>query len=486
MMGVSPYKTRSQLLAEKASGVAPEVDAMTQRRFDDGHRFEALARPLAEKIIGDDLYPVTVSEGKLSASLDGLTMDGTVVWEHKTLSKAIADDPGIALHHRIQMEQQLMLTGAERALFTATSWDDDGNLIDSIEREYLPDMELRNSIIQGWTQFAIDLKNYVPPEIIEKPKPETIMAFPALAIQIRGEVTTSNLPAFRDAATAFIDQINTTLKTDADFAQAEVAVKFCKQAEDDLDAAKKQAIGQTASIDELMRTIDHIQAQLRDKRLVLDKLVKTEKEAIRQRICLDAANAFRQHVLALEKEIEPIRLDAIPPDLNGAIKSKRTMASLHDAVNTALAQSIIAADARSLEIRGKLAFFNAEAKAHQFLFADLQLIIGKPMEDFKLTVSTRIAQHKQAEAEKLEAERKRIQDELEAERDRKAAEIAAEPAQPSTTPGNVIQIDTATTVIQHQDEISAFLKARAFPDENRIRAVLIEFVKFQTTFKKEA
>ena len=57
MMGESPYKTRDELLREKATGVAADVSEETQRRFDDGHRFEALARPLAEKIIGEELYP---------------------------------------------------------------------------------------------------------------------------------------------------------------------------------------------------------------------------------------------------------------------------------------------------------------------------------------------------------------------------------------------------------------------------------------------
>ena len=37
MMGVSPYKTRSELLHELATGMVPEVDASTQCRFDDGH-----------------------------------------------------------------------------------------------------------------------------------------------------------------------------------------------------------------------------------------------------------------------------------------------------------------------------------------------------------------------------------------------------------------------------------------------------------------
>lgn len=56
MMNESPYKTRDQLLAEAHSGIAREVTPQQQHIFNEGHRFEALARPLAEEIIADDLY----------------------------------------------------------------------------------------------------------------------------------------------------------------------------------------------------------------------------------------------------------------------------------------------------------------------------------------------------------------------------------------------------------------------------------------------
>ncbi|MCM2248878.1 hypothetical protein MYF60_28335, partial [Klebsiella pneumoniae] len=79
----------------------------------------------------------------------------------------------------------------------------------------------------------------------------------------------------------FIANIKTDLKTDEDFVQADATVKFCKEAEDNLEVAKNAAIAQTASIDELMRTVDHIKAQLRDKRLALDKLVEQRKKQIK-------------------------------------------------------------------------------------------------------------------------------------------------------------------------------------------------------------
>ena len=106
MMGESPYKTRDALLREKATGVVAEASSETQRRFDDGHRFEALARPLAEKIIGEELYPVVGSNGKFAASFDGMTMLGEVIFEHKTLNAALAaidPDEQLPLYYRIQM-----------------------------------------------------------------------------------------------------------------------------------------------------------------------------------------------------------------------------------------------------------------------------------------------------------------------------------------------------------------------------------------------
>jgi predicted phage-related endonuclease len=47
MMGCSPYKSRDKLLQERATGITAEVDSGTQFLFDQGHRFEAKARPLA-------------------------------------------------------------------------------------------------------------------------------------------------------------------------------------------------------------------------------------------------------------------------------------------------------------------------------------------------------------------------------------------------------------------------------------------------------
>ena len=137
MLACSPYKSRSDFVRERATGLADaEIDAATARRFADGHRFEALARPLAEQIIGEDLSPCVGKRGKYSASFDGLSFMGDVAFEHKTLGNGLraAMAPGctgadLPLHYRAQMEQQAMVSGCERILFMASQWDAEDGLI---------------------------------------------------------------------------------------------------------------------------------------------------------------------------------------------------------------------------------------------------------------------------------------------------------------------------------------------------------------------
>lgn len=240
MLGISPYKSRSQLLHEKSTGIEPEVDAATQRRFDDGHRFEALARTLAEKIIGSELFPVVLSEGKLSASLDGLTMDGMTVFEHKTLSAAIPDTlttGSIPEHYRAQMEQQLMLSGAERCLFHATKWNDAAECTGEAYCWYLPDPVMRERLLQGWTQFAIDLENYTPPEYIHAAVAAPIKDLPAVLIEVKGEIRINdNLTLFADLLNQYISGVDKEPNDDQGFADMKAGITALKKAEDALEA----------------------------------------------------------------------------------------------------------------------------------------------------------------------------------------------------------------------------------------------------------
>ena len=421
MMGCSPYKTRAQLLREMHTGVAPEVDIGTQKRFDNGHRAEALARPLAEEFIGAELYPVTGSEGKLSASFDGLTLDERIGFEHKAMNDDLRacivdeEDSGAALplHHRVQMEQQLLVSGAERILFMTSAWTPDGDLIEERHCWYYSDPALRDQIIAGWKQFERDLAEYVPPASADPAPvgkaPETL---PALRIEVTGAVTASNLAEFRETALAAIRSVNRTLKTDQDFADAERAVKWCSDVESRLKTAKDHALSQTASIDALFKALDDIGAEARTVRLDLDRLLTRRKTEVKEEAVAAARRALEQHVAAINAEIAPLRLPPVPADFAGAIRGLRSVANMDDKLQALLASAKVACDALARGIRANVAAFKEHAAGFEFLFVDLGQIVHKAPDDFAATLHARIAAHKEAEAarerQRAEAEAQRL------------------------------------------------------------------------------
>lgn len=436
MMGCSPYKTRAQLLREMHTGVAPDIDAGTHKRYENGHRAEALARPLAEEIVGEELYPVVGSSGRLSASFDGLTLDERQGFEHKALNDALRsafaagadqDCRLLPIYHRVQMEQQLLISGAERILFMTTAWSADEALLEEHDCWYTPDLELRQQIVDGWLQFEADLRAYVLPESSAEPPPvgKAPETLPALRIEVTGAVTASNLAEFRETALAAIRSVNRTLKTDQDFADAERAVKWCSEVESRLKAAKEHALSQTSSIDALFKALDDIGTEARAVRLDLDKLVARRKTEVKEEAVASARRALEQHVAALNAEIAPMRLPAVPADFAGAIKGLRSVASMEDRLHSLLASAKVACDAQARGIRTNLSAFKEQAADFEFLFVDLSQIVHKAPDDFAATLTARISAHKAAEAAR-EAARKKDAEEAA----RLAAEAAARAAKP--------------------------------------------------------
>ena len=445
MMGCSAYTTRAQLLRDLHTGMTGQVDAATQRRFDDGHRFEALARPLAEAIIGDDLYPVVGSEGRLSASFDGLTLDEGTAWEHKTLNDALrailpAEGVGgpevgaaLPLQNRVQMEQQCMVSGAGRELFTASRWSSDDELIEARHCWYTPDAELRAAIASCWEQFEADLAAYtLPPAAEPAPIGRAPDALPALRIEVTGAVTASNLAEFKQTALAAIRSVNRDLKTDADFADADKAVKWCADVEARLKAAKEHALSQTASIDELFKALDDIAAESKAVRLDLDKLVKRRKDEVREQAVTVAAAELARHVRALNAELAPMALRPVAADFAGSIKGLRSIASMQDALDGALATAKIAADSQARTIRGNVAAFKTAAAGLEHLFPDLGQMVHKAPDDFAAVLDQRITKHRADEAEKARKAAEQ-QARLIAEAEQRAREQAEREAQARIT-----------------------------------------------------
>lgn len=446
MLGLSKYKSRNDLLLELKTGLTADIDSATQKRFDDGHRFEALARPVAERIVKGDLYPVTGSNGIYSASFDGLTMSEDIAFEHKTLNDAIracnsADD--LAEMYLVQMEQQLLVSGAEKCLFMATTWNGADELIEEKHFWYEPNAERRQRIIDGWAQFKIDLDNYVPIQVIEKPKAHAIEDLPALFIHARGEITTSNLKEYGEALAIRLAHVRSiALVSDQDFSNAKEAAKNLRNGIEQAKLAKAAMLSQTATVGETASLIDAWCEDMRLTALQLEKNVEREDKAKKLVMINEAQGEFTSVIQYLEDKVRPIRLNISMPNFGDAIKGKSKFSSMQDAIDTLLANSTAQAKRIQLEISEKQEYIGVVAEGYDFLFADLQQIIFKADDDFKLLVNTRIKTHREAEAEReaqIKAQAREEQIKLHAEMEARAkvqAEAAAKVEAKAVQPSN--------------------------------------------------
>lgn len=412
MLGMSAYQTRSDLLKAKATGYTPEVDPATQRRFNAGHDAEAGARVIAEEEIGDDLYPITASrivDGlALSASYDGATMSEEIIWEHKLANVGLIGSLAsgvIPEQYHPQLEQQLLVIGAEKALFMASSGD--RTAMECVW--YTSNPELRARLIAGWKQFAIDIANYEHVEVIPAAVAAPQMGLPAVSITVKGSIALiDNLDVFGTALTAYVERINKTPETDQDFADLEATVKTLKNAEDALDASETNALAQTESIDTMRRTVAMYRETARTNRLLVEKLVKSEKENRRAAILHDGQSAFAAHIAALNDRLGKPYMPMVPTDFIGAMKGLKSIDSMRDKVATELARGKIEANAIADRITVNLTTLRDLGGEHKFLFADAAAIVLKAPDDLTMLVKSRIAEHQQAEAARLEAEREKI------------------------------------------------------------------------------
>jgi len=482
MMGKSKYQTRSELMNQRKFGINKEINASTQAIFDRGHETEALARPMAESIIGEELSPVTMTleiDGmNLLASLDGMTFAGDVIFEHKLYSESLADqvrNGKLEDHYTIQMDQQLLVSGAEKCLFMTS----DGTQEKMAWMWYEADDGKFENVISGWIQFGSDLATYVPEEPKAAPETKQAETLPVPSIIVKGEVTLSNLAEILPEFDRVLDTTNSDLVTDDHFAQADIDAKASRNYAKNLKLKAQEVIDQIAPVSEVVRTLETYAGKFDALGLKLEKAVKSQKDIIKSNAIMKARAELAAHINALESEIKPIRIEYAQPDFAGSISGVKTIATMQDRINTTLAQSKIEVDSAARDIRAKLAWCKENAEGKSNLFPDLQHIISKQMDDFTLLIKTRIAEAEKQEQERIQAEAQRIADE--AERNRLAE---AEKQDQVADAGKMIEqptpINKQAVVIQHQDEITSFMKSRDFgKDANKIRAVLVEFMKWQ-------
>ena len=443
MLGISPKVKRSELLRMKHTGNAKEFSDWVQENIlDYGHEVEAMCRPLIAERICEDLYPLTFSNGKLSASCDGVTMGEDLAWEHKQwnaeLAAAVASN--VLPDEFMPQPQQIMLVNpnVKKVIFTVS----DGTLQNEISMDVYPDAAWQKRILAGWDQFEKDLAEYTPPSVVVEAVGRTPETLPALHIEVTGMVTASNLVQFKDHALGVFKGINRELKTDQQFADAEKTVKWCGDVEDRLKAAKQHALSQTADIDALFRTIDDIIETSRATRLELDKLVKARKEAVREEILLEGKKALAAHLEALNLRLGKPYMPAFNADFAGVIKGKRSIDSIRDAVSTELARAKISSNETADMIQLNLATLRDQAADYKALFPDTTQLVLKPNDMVGLIIKQRIADHKA----EIEAEAEKARERIAKEEADKAARAQAEV---KTTPAPAPATVTTPNMVMH-------------------------------------
>ena len=436
-LGLSDKCSRSELMRIKHTGLTPDVSEWVQKfLFDKGHEIEALARPIVEKRLGKSLFPITAlsDDKRFLASLDGIVIEddmvtvGDLLWENKSMNQKlldfIASNNDLPDTHWPQCEQQLLVTGARKVYFTVSDGTEEGTV--GIFYESRP--ERRKQLVAGWTQFNEDLANYQHVEVIPAAVAAPTEGFGALVLQVEGRVVACNIDAFRAGASDFLSRLPKPeeLNSDQDFANAESAVKACTEAESKIKAAKDAGLAQMSEVDTVFRVADQIVAEIKAARLSLEKSVGIRKTSIRGEIVQSGKDRFADHIYALNKRLGRVVMPLVPADFVGAIKGKRTVVSLQNAVDTVLANSKIAANEIADKIQANLATLD-EHKEHAFLFNDVASLVMKAPDDLQNVIKLRIAEHQAEQQRKLEAEREKIRREEQAKAEREQQEkVAAE------------------------------------------------------------
>ena len=453
MMGASPYVTRAELVRQYATGVQREIDERTQAIFDRGHEVEPALRRFAEDLIEDELYPVTGVDdhGYLGASFDGVTFDESIIFEAKqpNAQKMEAVRAGtIPPQDYWQIVQQFAVcVDADRCIYVVGDGSGENTVYLDIPRKQIEDDIPR--LLAGWQQFDADVAAYQPEPVRATPVAAPVEGFGALSLRVEGRIIASNLDAFKAGAEQFIARLPKPedLQTDQDFADAKGAVKACEEAEARIKAAKDAAQAEMTDVDAAFRLADSVAQTIRAARLALDKVVKVEEQARKDAIVRAGADAVRAHYGQINATMGEHRI--LPPgqlvqDLGAAIKGKKSLASMKDAVDTAVAGFKIAASEQAERVRANVRVLEMEQGSHGVLFPDrVVLCLTKTPEDLRNLITARIAQAKADQERRDDEKRRREADEAALQESRgNDASAAAEPTTtaPTRAPAPVTRV----------------------------------------------
>lgn len=429
-LGLSPYKTRTQLLHEKKTGLSKEFSRFVQERIlDNGHRVESIARPIVEKLINEDLSPMTFSNGKLSASCDGISFMGDIAWENKQFGAEHYEQvkSGVLPEiHWPQCQQVMYCSGADKLFFTIS----DGTEERTAGVWVSADEKLQRQLVAEWAQFEKDLEDYVIPVHVEKVEAETVQTLPVPSVVVKGEITASNLSEITPLFDGYLSNIKTELSTDSDFADAEANAKNCRETAKRIEALQENIIAQMVSVNEINSVLGNYKEAFNKVGLRLEKAVKEQKETLKANAIMKAKADYTDFVTALNKDIPvPISDGVSYPNFAAAIKGVKTLESMQSRINDALAKGKSEATIYADEVKIKIAYIGDKIKGYEHLI-NVPSLAAHGLEYIKLYIqSQKDAEDKRKEEHEAQIKEKAEADaraKLEAEaKAKEAAEIKA-------------------------------------------------------------
>ncbi|SHO54374.1 YqaJ viral recombinase family protein [Vibrio quintilis] len=352
MMGDSKYFTRNQLLDHKR-GWTNIINEFRLKLYQEGHEAEARARPIAERILDEDLSPLCgqLEDTNYMSSYDGITMFGDIAWEHKLWNKVLAENVKNGVlepHYYWQLEHQLLVSGADKVMFMVSDGTEEN--MEYMFYESVP--ERRESLIAGWKQFDIDFETHEIEAKTEKVLPATV-SLPDINYDVYPEmdclVVKSNIKEYKTAALALVEIAKKKPESDQEYANAAELVKALKQSEDRLSEARVKIKSRSSNIDQITDDIDFIISQFKEARLAADRFVKNRKEEIKQSLILPAEEEIKQLISEAGKKYGSEV--TVHYDFKKATKNKRNIDNLKAAIAQELANAKIALNEKIEELK---------------------------------------------------------------------------------------------------------------------------------------
>jgi putative phage-type endonuclease len=169
VMGASPWLTPLALWELRTGRRQPETNAAMAR----GTALEPRARDHYERLTGTVMQPLVLVDGEYSASLDGLSFDGSLAVEIKcpvrgkdsTLWRQV-ESGQVPEHYSWQVEHQLMVCGARSAHLFVYDEGSDSGLIHEIK----PVPERWEAIRSAWDAFMHYVQTDTPPALSARDK----------------------------------------------------------------------------------------------------------------------------------------------------------------------------------------------------------------------------------------------------------------------------------------------------------------------------